>query len=230
MSDKHISINVVFDPGCPWCLVGGKRMDKAIEQAKKQGLSFSVKWLPFMLSPDASTEGKPSREHMINIMGEQGYAAARERLRPIGEEIGIEWAADKGKGVIASTLRSLCLIEWAWQQGLKTSIDEAQRLQKAVVYGVFDICFVEGENVSDSKRLRSVAQAAGLDADAAEADFMSDSSQQAIRESIATSPYMQASGGRGVPLFVFNDRLMMTGAQEAATFLEAFDQALAQSE
>lgn len=228
MSAKHISINVVFDPGCPWCLIGGKRMDKAIEKAKQQGLSFSVRWLPFMLSPNATTEGKPSREHMIGIMGEQGYAAARERLKPIGEEIGIEWAADKGKGVIASTLRSLCLIEWAWQQGLKTSIDEAQRLQQAVVYGVFNICFVEGENVSDPQRLRGVAESVGLDADAAEADFMSEQSQQAIKDSIGQSPYMQASGGRGVPLFVFNERLMMTGAQETDTFLQAFDQTLAQ--
>ena len=227
MSNKHVDIKIVLDPGCPWCLIGGKRLEQAMTKARENGFTFRVKWLPFMLAPDTGTQGSPVREHMIAMMGEEAYAAVRERMRPIGKSIGIDWASDKGKGVIASTLRSLCLIDWAWEQGLKTSEDEAQRLQGIVVNGVFNIVFVDGENVSNPHRLRAVAESAGLDANASEAYFMSESAQQGIRQSIASCPYMKASGGRGVPVFAFNEKYMVTGGQEVDRFIDIFDQVVA---
>jgi predicted DsbA family dithiol-disulfide isomerase len=227
MNAKHIDIKIVFDPGCPWCMISGKRLEQAMAIARENGFTFRLKWLPFMLSPDASTEGKPAVEFMQSMMGKEGYAAMRDRMRPVGESIGIVWAGDKGKGVMASTLRSLCLIDWAWEQGLKTSEDEAQRIQSSVVSQVFKIIFEDGENVSDPHRLRAVAEFVGLDADAAEQHFMSAAAQQGVRDSIASCPYMQASGGRGVPVFAFNEKFMVTGSQEKETFLQVFDQVVA---
>ena len=196
-------------------------------KAREQGYSFRLQWLPFMLAPDTGTEGISSREHMIAMMGEEAYAASRERMRPIGKSIGIEWASDKGKGVIASTLRSLCLIDWAWEQGLKTSEEEAQRIQSAVVSRVFKIVFEDGENVSDPHHLRAAAEFVGLDADAAEAHFMSAAAQNDIKASIAACPYMQASGGRGVPVFAFNEKYVVKGSQEVDGFLQLFEQVAA---
>jgi predicted DsbA family dithiol-disulfide isomerase len=227
MSNKHIDIKIVLDPGCPWCLIGGKRLEQAMAKARENGFTFRVKWLPFMLAPDTGTEGEPVIEHMQAMMGKEAYAAVRERMRPIGKSIGIDWASDKGKGVIASTLRSLCLIDWAWEQGLKINEEEAQRLQGLVVSGVFNIVFVDGENVSDPHRLRAVAESAGLDADASEAHFMSEPAQQGIRQSIATCPYMKASGGSGVPVFAFNEKYIVTGGQEVDRFIDIFDQVVA---
>ena len=230
MNRQHIDIKIVLDLGCPWCLIGGKRLEQAMAKAREQGYTFRVKWLPFMLAPDTGTEGTPSRGHMVAMMGEEAYAASRERMRPIGKSIGIEWASDKGKGVIASTLRSLCLIDWAWEEGLRTSEEEAQRLQSIVVNRVFKIVFEDGENVSDPHRLRAIAEFVGLDAAAAEEHFMSTAAQNGIRASIASCPYMQASGGRGVPVFVFNEKYIVTGGQEVDAFLQVFDQvATAQS-
>ena len=136
MNDQHIDIKIVLDPGCPWCLIGGKRLEQAMAKAREQGFSFRVKWLPFMLAPDTGTEGTPSRAHMIAMMGEQAYAASRERMRPIGKSIG-------------------------------------------------------------------------------------------IRASIASCPYMRASGVRGVPVFAFNDKYILTGGQEVDAFLQVFDQVAA---
>ncbi|MEC9375058.1 MAG: DsbA family oxidoreductase [Pseudomonadota bacterium] len=227
MNNQHIDIKIVFDPGCPWCLIGGKRLEQAMAKAVEKDYTFRVKWLPFMLAPDTGTEGTPSREHMIAMIGEEAYIASRERMRPIGKSIGIEWASDKGKGVIASTLRSLCLIDWAWEEGLKTSEEEAQRIQCIAVNQVFKIVFEDGENVSDPHRLRNVAEFVGLDADAAEEHFMSKAAQNNIKTSIASCPYMQASGGRGVPVFAFNEKYILTGGQEVDAFLQAFDQVAA---
>jgi predicted DsbA family dithiol-disulfide isomerase len=228
MNAKHIDIKIVLDPGCPWCLIGGKRLEQAMDIAREKGFTFRVKWLPYMLNPDTGTEGEPAIKHMQKMMGKEAYAAVRNRMRPIGQSIGIEWASDKGKGVIASTQRSLCLIDWAWEQGLKTSEEEAQRIQSIVVSRVFKIVFEDGDNVSDPHRLRAVAEFVGLDPDAAEQHFMSTDAQQKLRDSIASCPYMQASGGRGVPVFAFNEKFIITGGQEKEAFLQVFDQIVAE--
>ena len=83
MSNNHIDIKIVLDPGCPWCLIGGKRFEQAMTKARENGFTFRVKWLPYMLAPDTGTEGTAARAHMIAMMGEEAYAAVRECMRPI---------------------------------------------------------------------------------------------------------------------------------------------------
>ena len=53
--------------------------------------------------------------------------------------------------------------------------------------------------------------------------YVNPQAHEAIRSGIAACPYMRASGGSGVPVFAFNDRLLVTGAQETATFLQVFE-------
>jgi predicted DsbA family dithiol-disulfide isomerase len=96
-----------------------------------------------------------------------------------------------------------------------------------VVNRVFKIVFEDGENVSDPHRLRAIAEFVGLDADAAEEHFMSTAAQDGIKASIASCPYMQASGGRGVPVFAFNEKYIVTGGQEVDAFLQVFDEVAA---
>ena len=56
---------------------------------------------------------------------------------------------------------------------------------------------------------------------------MSTDAQNGIKASIASCPYMRASGGRGVPVFAFNEKYIVTGGQEVDAFLQVFDQVAA---
>ena len=98
MNSQHIDIKIVLDPGCPWCLIGGKRLEQAMAKAREQGFTFSVKWLPFMLAPDTGTEGIPSRAHMIAMMGEEAYAASRERCARLASPLALSGPAIRVRG------------------------------------------------------------------------------------------------------------------------------------
>ncbi|CAD5333430.1 unnamed protein product [Arabidopsis thaliana] len=55
-SKKLIQIDVSSDSVCPWCFVGKKNLDKAIEASKDQ-YNFEIRWRPFFLDPSAPKEG-----------------------------------------------------------------------------------------------------------------------------------------------------------------------------
>jgi len=72
----------------------------------------------------------------------------------------------------------------------------------------------------NEENLVSAAVEAGLDADAARAAITSKERQDAVQREVEKN-----SGVGGVPYFLINGGGGMSGAQEAATFLQAFDRA-----
>jgi predicted DsbA family dithiol-disulfide isomerase len=55
---SKIVIDVVSDIVWPWCWVGKRKLEAAIDQAR-QKYEFSVRWHPFMLRPQTKLEGDP---------------------------------------------------------------------------------------------------------------------------------------------------------------------------
>lgn len=55
-----ITIQTFSDTVCPWCYIGKKNLDKAIEIYKEQNpnVEFDVTWNPFYLYPEAKISGK----------------------------------------------------------------------------------------------------------------------------------------------------------------------------
>ena len=53
---KTIHINLVSDFACPWCFVGKRRLQKAIELRPE--LDIALTWQPFQLNPDMPREGR----------------------------------------------------------------------------------------------------------------------------------------------------------------------------
>jgi len=56
MGKKLMQIDVSSDTVCPWCFVGKKNLERAMEQTKDK-YNFEVRWHPFFLNPDAPKEG-----------------------------------------------------------------------------------------------------------------------------------------------------------------------------
>ena len=64
MSAK-IKIEIVSDVVCPWCIIGYKRLEKAIEELDVKD-KIEIEWQPFQLNPTMSPEGKNALEYMSN--------------------------------------------------------------------------------------------------------------------------------------------------------------------
>jgi predicted DsbA family dithiol-disulfide isomerase len=62
MNQKTITVDIVSDVACPWCYVGKKRFEAALEQW--EGTPVKVTWHPFQLDPTLPTQGIGRDEYL----------------------------------------------------------------------------------------------------------------------------------------------------------------------
>ena len=113
--EELLQIDIVSDVVCPWCIVGFKQLEQAIE---KTGVSVAIKWHPFELNPDMAGEGENLREHIMRKYGStvEESQAARDRLTELGKELGFEFQFSDESRMI-NTFKAHQLIHWAGPQG-----------------------------------------------------------------------------------------------------------------
>ena len=61
---QSIKIDIVSDVVCPWCYIGKRRLEKAIEALSDQ-YDFRINYHPFELHPDLSAEGQNQKEYLV---------------------------------------------------------------------------------------------------------------------------------------------------------------------
>jgi predicted DsbA family dithiol-disulfide isomerase len=129
-----------------------------------------------------------------------------------GEGEGIHFAFDRMERT-PNTLDAHRLICLADDEGV----------QDAVVEALFRAYFTEGRDISDRQTLTDVVVEAGLDRSKAEEVLASAGGQTAIQEADQLARRVRVDG---VPFFVINGTVTLSGAQSPEAFLGAFRQAL----
>jgi len=208
-----LSINIVSDVVCPWCFIGKRRLESALELYRErfpQRPEPSVAWWPFQLSPDIPAEGVDREAYMNGKFGKERIATMHQRIEALGRDVGIEFGFDKIRRQ-PNTLAAHALIELAGQHGVQDELAEA----------LFKAYFVEGRDLSNPDTLRELATKAGLPAAAVEQSL----TEQARQHVQQHEHQARQIGVQGVPFFIFNDRLAVSGAQEPATLLDAMIEA-----
>ncbi len=209
-----LSIDIVSDVVCPWCYVGKRRLEAALAQRASDDAPVQVRWLAFQLNPDIPAGGVDRRTYLEQKFG--GPERAKQiyaRIKAAGDEVGISFDFER----IArqpNTVNAHRLIAWAQDVDLNAS--------DAVIERLFRAYFVEGINIGDIDALARLAGDAGFDATAARAWLVSDAGRSAVE---AEEQRARALGVTGVPFFVFNQRLAVSGAQPPEVLLGAIEQA-----
>jgi predicted DsbA family dithiol-disulfide isomerase len=211
-----LTIDVVSDVVCPWCYIGKRRLEAALSELaqREPALQPSVRWHAFQLNPDLPAEGVDRRSYLEAKFGGPGRTdAIYARVSAAAQEAGLTLALDAIRRQ-PNTLDAHRLIAWAQAQGVGDASDLVERLFRAY--------FVEGRHVGDRDELARLAADAGYDRAQARAFLESD----ALRDEIARSDERARTLGiNGVPFFVFNGRVALSGAHEPATLLDAIAQA-----
>ena len=202
-------IDVVSDVVCPWCYLGKKSLEAAIQQS---GETVEVRWRPYQLDPTIPPEGLDRQAYMRAKFGSSDrLKSAHEQLTARGAQLGLSYDFDAIKRA-PNTLNAHRLIRWALAAGV----------QDKVVERLFKLYFEEGRDISDPHLLAEVAGESGLDAAGILKALDSERDVEAVREEIAQA---QRIGVTGVPFFIFAGRLGLAGAQEASVIIEAMRQA-----
>jgi predicted DsbA family dithiol-disulfide isomerase len=94
--------------------------------------------------------------------------------------------------------------------------------QDEMAEAIFRRYFVEGADLSNKETLADIAEQAGLNREEAAAYLASDADRALIEEQDRRA---RAIGVEGVPFFIFNQRLALSGAQPPEVIVEAMEKA-----
>jgi predicted DsbA family dithiol-disulfide isomerase len=206
-----LQIDVVSDVVCPWCYIGKRRLEKAIAAHQHE---VRVRWLPFQLNPTMLKDGISRRDYRIKKFGSWERSLELDaKVVAIGKEEGINFAFDNIERT-PNTLDAHRLIWLADQQGV----------QDAVVEALFRAYFTEGRDISSRQALIDVVAEAGLDRTRAEGVLNKGDGLEEMKEAEELSRRFRVEG---VPFFIVNNKITLSGAQQPDAFLEAFRKALA---
>jgi predicted DsbA family dithiol-disulfide isomerase len=172
-----------------------------------------VRWLPFQLNPDLPEGGIPREDYVARKFGTRGKGV-NERVTLAGRQVGIPFDYAKME-VQPNTFQAHRLMLYAEQHGAQNELAEQ----------LFKAHFTEGANLTDRETLAGIAALAGMDRNAV-ADYLAGNEG---REAIAQADLeARGAGIGGVPFFIFNRRVGVSGAQDPETLLDAIEQALEQ--
>jgi predicted DsbA family dithiol-disulfide isomerase len=205
----NLTIDVISDVICPWCFIGKRRLEKAIAAADVQ---VSVRWHPFQLNPTMPKEGISRKEYRTRKFGSWERSLELDaKVIAVGESEGIHFAFDKSERT-PNTVDAHRLIWLADQHDC----------QDAVVEELFRAYFTEGQDIGNQQTLIDVFAESGLDRQFAETMFNSEAGLEVIAQAGERSRRHQVEG---VPFFIINNAITLSGAQSPETFLDAFKQA-----
>lgn len=170
-----------------------------------------MRWLPFQLNPDLPASGIPREDYVARKFGARGKGV-NERVVMAGRQLGIPFEYEKMK-VQPNTLAAHRLMLYAGRHGKQDELAEE----------LFRAHFTEGANLTDSEALAGIAARAGLDRKAVAAYLAGDEDRDAVARADVEA---RSAGIGGVPFFIFNRKIGVSGAQDAETLLDAMEQAL----
>ncbi len=170
-----------------------------------------MRWLPFQLNPDLPIEGI-SRHAYIEMKFGPGAKRTYDRVASVGTSVGIDFDFDAIK-VQPNTINAHRLLAYGARNGRED--ETAEELFKAY--------FLEGAVIADLTVLADIGARAGLDRTALVAYLASDEDKASIAEADLDA---RRNGITGVPFFIFNRRVAVSGAHEPDTLLEAMMEAL----
>lgn len=205
-----MQIEVWSDMVCPWCFLGKRRLETALTDFPSSS-DVTVVHRAFQLDPDAVTAGRKTVEVLAEryrITEEQAVDMMSD-VTDTAAEAGLHYRlAETASGNTADAHRAVL---WAQLQG------KGEPLLEALFSGYFE----QARPVFTADDLAPFVAAIGLDPDAMVAMLATDAFRAQVQDDQRAAA---ALGARGVPFFVFDRKVGLSGAQPVATFASALRQ------
>jgi predicted DsbA family dithiol-disulfide isomerase len=205
-----LRIDVFSDIVCPWCFIGATRLDSVLS-AWSEPLDVELTYHPFLLEPSTPLEGIVIEDMLRTKYGAEPRQMFA-RVEAAAKQAGLDLDLSKQR-LMVPTIAAHTLLRHALEKGT----------QVALVKALFKAYFQDAKNVSDVGVLTELALGHGFSESEAESLLSSPEELAATR---AETQEAVRLGIRGVPFFVFNGELAVSGAQQPEVFRQAIRQAL----
>ncbi|MET0937185.1 MAG: DsbA family oxidoreductase [Luteibacter sp.] len=209
-----LKLQVVADVICPWCFIGKRSLDQAIETLVAQGIVVELGWLPFELNPNLPPEGMDRRSFRSVRFGSWENALAMDaRAVAAGRPLGAVFNYDR-QGRTSHTLAAHASLRLAWQEG-------GSSLQGRLADALFTAYFTDGDDLSDHGVLETLATTAGMAAGALQRALPLRVEVRAMEERV------RETGLTSVPSYMIDGRPFFTGSQDPQGYVRLLTEAAA---
>lgn len=209
-----LRIQVFSDVICPWCFVGKRRLERALDETALRG-ETAVTWLPFELNPDMPEGGMARAAYREGKFGAERAAMLDREMAERGRDEGIRFAFDRISRT-PSTRKAHRLLARATLDGRGDAVKEA----------LLAAYFEEARDVGEDTVLLDVAAAQGLDPGQALAAL----SDPALDREVAALERRAAEiGVAGVPFFILDGTEAVSGAQPTEAWVALLRERAARS-
>ncbi len=203
-----IELDIFSDTVCPWCYIGKKRLENALNKYKN--LIIKQTWRPFQLNPGMPPDGMDRQEYLISKFGSSDAAkTVYENIYEEGVKEGINFNFDLIE-VTPNSFNSHRLLALAYK------VD----IQEKVLDDLFESYFLHGKNIGDPNILLQIAIKHNINAE----EFKSYLSDQENIEPLANEAIQAKKMGiNSVPTFIVNKQIVINGAQTSENFELIFE-------
>ncbi|MBC7643936.1 MAG: DsbA family oxidoreductase [Thermoleophilia bacterium] len=204
-------IEIWSDVACPFCFVGKRHLEQALTHFAHAD-TVEVKWRSFQLAPDMPNDPGVGMDEMLATKYGKTIEEARamnHRVTEMGAAAGLDFRLDIGRPT--NTFDAHRLIHLAAAHGRQDAAKE--RLLTAY--------FTEGALISDHDTLTHLGAEVGLDAGKVADMLAGQDYGRNVQADIASA---REFGLSGVPAFVFDRKLLISGAQPVGQLLSALVQ------
>ena len=209
-----MQVEIWSDVICPWCFIGKRRLEIALANfAQKE--SVALVWRSFELDPESPPQYPVSLEEMLAQkydVSPQDAAAMDARVTGQAKEVGLEYHLNTARP--GNTFDAHRLLHFAASRQLGNQA--AERVMQAY--------FSESLAVGDRTALARLATEFGLAESEVLDMFESDAYTAEVRADEARASKLEITG---VPFFVIDEKIGISGAQAIEVFTQALQQALA---
>jgi predicted DsbA family dithiol-disulfide isomerase len=204
-----IAIDLFSDVVCPWCFIGATRLEQALAGLAGE-LQAEVCYHPFFLDPTVPKGGVSLPDKLRSKYGvepKQLWSRAEAAARESGLTLDLSL-----QPLIYPSDAAHTLLRHAHAKGT----------QAALARAFFQAYFQEAKNIADESVLAGIAEQHGFSRDEA-AELASCAAELELTRDEALAA---AQGGiRGVPFFIFDGRMALSGAQPVSVLQAALRQA-----
>lgn len=207
-----LKIEIWSDYVCPFCYIGKRRLEEALEQTGL-GEKAEVVFKAYELDPNSPAVSDTLMKESIAKKYGMSVEEAKKMTDNVVDQaksVGLDYNFDAMTP--ANTFNAHRLAKLAEQEGFDKIVSE--NLLKAH--------FIDGEKIGTEDVLLRIAEEAGISRGRAKAVLDSDEFADDVRSDIAEA---QQIGVKGVPFFVINRKYAISGAQPAEAFANALRQA-----
>ena len=201
-----MEIKMFSDTICGWCYIGKKRLDDALQRLDLP--NSIVTHLPFQLNPQMPNVGMNRLEYVKTKFGSiENAKPMYDNMIMQGEQENLQIKLDKIQRT-PNTVKSHLLVDFA----------RKYKVENDVITDLFENYFAKAKDIGDEEILVSIAKKNKLPVDKVKEHL---NKEENVKKISKMDDVAKEMGITGVPFYVFNDQLSISGAQSVDHLIEA---------